>query len=136
SCSPSDIGIFAAAVVDWKIKEYKDHKIKKNGYDRKLEFIENVSVIQGVVKNNSLKPKLSIGFAAETENIYENAKEKHSKNDLDWLLANDVSENQEVFNGDYNSIVFFERSGSETWQRMPKVDVAEKLVNKISEYFQ
>ncbi len=136
SCSPADIGIFAAAVVDWKIKEYKDQKIKKNGYDRKLELIENVSVIEGVVKNNSLKPKLSIGFAAETENVYENAKEKHSKNDLDWLLANDVSEDQEVFNGDYNSIVFFDRSGTETWQRMPKVDVAEKLVNKISEYFQ
>jgi phosphopantothenoylcysteine decarboxylase/phosphopantothenate--cysteine ligase len=134
--SPADIGIFAAAVVDWKIKEYKNNKIKKDGYERKFELIENISVIQSIVKNNSLKPKLSIGFAAETENIYENAKEKYSKNDVDWLLANDVSEDQEVFDGDYNSIVFFDRSGSERWQRMPKVDVAEKLVDKISGYFQ
>ena len=51
-------------------------------------------------------------------------------------IRDSVSEDQDVFNGDYNSIVFFDRSGSETWQRMPKVDVAEKLVNKISEYFQ
>ena len=58
----------------------------------------------------------------QTENVYENAK-KTLKNDLDWLCT-DVSEDQEVFNGDYNSIVF-DRSGSETWQRMPKVDVAE-----------
>ena len=135
-CSPADIGIFAAAVVDWKIKGYKDNKIKKNGYGRKLELVENVSVIQSVMRNNSLKPKLSIGFAAETENMYENAEEKLFKNDVDWLLANDVSEDQEVFDGDYNSIVFFDRSGSEVWQRMPKIDVAEKLANKISQYFQ
>ena len=104
-----------------------------------MDMIESWSLLkmlvyQGVVKNNSLKPKLSIGFAAETENIYENAKEKHSKNDLDWL-ANDVSENQKVFNGDYNSIVFLKDQG-QRHGRMPKIDVAEKLVNKISEYFQ
>ena len=136
SISPADIGIFAAAVVDWKIKEYSENKIKKNALKKMLELTENVSVIQSVVRNNNLKPKLSIGFAAETENIYENATEKLLKNDLDWLLANDVSEDKEVFDGDYNSVVFFDRSGSEKWHRMAKIDVADKLVNKITKYFQ
>ena len=136
SISPADIGIFAAAVVDWKIKEYSENKIKKNARKKMLELTENVSVIQSVVRNNNLKPKLSIGFAAETENIYENATEKLLKNDLDWLLANDVSEDKEVFDGDYNSVVFFDRSGSEKWHRMAKIDVADKLVNKITKYFQ
>lgn len=136
SKSPADIGVFTAAVVDWKVKEYHKNKIKKNGKNSKLDLVENISVIQGVVNNNKLKPKLSIGFAAETENIYENAKKKLLKNDVDWLLANNVSENQEVFNGDYNNIILFDRSGSEKWKRMPKIEIADKLVTRICEYFQ
>ena len=77
-----------------------------------------------------------VGFAAETENIYENAKKKLLKNDVDWLLANNVSENQAVFNGDYNNIILFDRSGSEKWKRMPKIEIADKLVTRICEYFQ
>ncbi len=136
SKSPADIGIFAAAVVDWKVKKYHQNKIKKNGSGNQLEFIENISVIQNIVNNNKLKPKLSIGFAAETENIYANAKKKLLKNDVDWLLANNVAQDQEVFHGDYNNIVFFNGSGSEEWGRMPKIDIADELVYRISDHFQ
>jgi len=136
SVSPADIGIFAAAVADWKVKNYSNQKIKKDRNVPSLELTENTNIIKTIVNNPNTKPKLAIGFAAETENLIENAKSKLEKVNMDWLLANDVSEKNNVFNGDDNTIVFFNKSNTENWKKMSKMDVANKLSNLISEYFE
>jgi len=136
SVSPADIGIFAAAVADWKVKNYSNQKIKKDRSVPSLELTENTNIIKTIVNNPNTKPKLAIGFAAETENLIENAKNKLEKVNMDWLLANDVSEKNNVFNGDDNTIVFFNKSNTENWKKMSKMDVANKLSNLISEYFE
>ncbi|MDG2187109.1 MAG: bifunctional phosphopantothenoylcysteine decarboxylase/phosphopantothenate--cysteine ligase CoaBC [Hyphomicrobiales bacterium] len=133
---PADIGVFAAAVADWKVKDYHQQKIKKTREDLSIDLIENINIIEEISKNNKLKPKLLIGFAAETEDIINNAQKKISKNNIDWLIANDVSEDKEVFDGDYNTVIFLTNDIIEKWKKMTKIDVAHKLSEKIIKYFQ
>ena len=87
---PADVAIFSAAVADFKIKEKKNEKIKKQDY-LNLELEKNIDILNYVSKHNSLRPKLVIGFAAETNNIQENAQKKLIEKNCDWIIANDVS---------------------------------------------
>ena len=73
---PVDIAIFSAAVSDWKIENFNKEKIKKNG-DLNLSLVQNIDILSNISKNNSLRPKLVIGFAAETDNLVENSKKKN-----------------------------------------------------------
>ena len=103
---PADVAIFSAAVADFKVKEKKNEKIKKHGH-LNLELEQNIDILNYISKHNSLRPKLVIGFAAETNNIQENAQKKLIEKNCDWIIANDVSDNSIGFDSDFNEVSIF-----------------------------
>ena len=134
--SPVDIGVFVAAVADWKVKKYTKQKIKKTTGEVSVELVENVNIVDEISRNKKIKPKLLIAFAAETENIINNAKKKMSKNIIDWLIINDVTESKKVFDGDYNTVILMTKDSTKKWKKMTKIDVADQISEQIIEYFQ
>ena len=98
---PSDIAIFSAAVSDWKVKNYSNTKIKKEN-DINLEFERNIDILNHVSNHNSLRPKIVIGFSAETNNLLKNSKVKIEQKNCDWIIANNVSDDSIGFESDYN----------------------------------
>ena len=100
---PADVAIFAAAVADFKIKEEKTEKIKKRDYIN-LNFEKNIDILNYVANHNSLRPKLVIGFAAETNDIKSNAEKKLEEKNCDWIIANDVSNKSIGFESDFNEV--------------------------------
>jgi len=130
---PADALICVAAVADWHVKNANDQKIKKQGNDLPIiEFAENHDILK-TISHHENRPKLVIGFAAETENVLDNAKSKLNKKGCDWILANDVSGT--VMGGDQNQIHFITNEGLENWPTMDKKSVAEKLAHSIKEFF-
>ncbi len=123
---PADIAVMAAAVADWGIKNPAKNKMKNMP---ELKFTENPDILAEISKNKK-KAKLVIGFAAETENLLGNAKKKLLAKKCDWILANNVG-SKKVFGSNENKILFIERAHSEQWPEMSKIEVAEKLVEKI-----
>lgn len=132
---PVDIAVCAAAVADWSPTKPQNHKIKKRG-DASAPTIalkENAHILKTIAVHKK-RPQLVIGFAAETENILKNAKEKLARKNCDWILANDVSKG--VFSADENHIHFVTKSGSEDWKKQSKQSVAQTLTEKIIKHFQ
>ncbi|MGB5724680.1 MAG: bifunctional phosphopantothenoylcysteine decarboxylase/phosphopantothenate synthase [Parasphingorhabdus sp.] len=132
---PADIAIMVAAVADWRADSQSGQKIKKKGASpAPLKLTENPDILAGLA-NHKLRPGLLIGFAAETEKIAEHAKAKLAKKSCDWIVANDVSGpiGQGVMGGADNSVHIVTKTGSEIWERLPKPEVARRLVAKISE---
>lgn len=130
---PADALICVAAVADWHVKNANDQKIKKQGDSLpKIEFAENPDILK-TISHHEKRPKLVIGFAAETENVLDNAKSKLNKKGCDWILANDVSGT--VMGGDQNQIHFITNESVENWPTMDKKSVAEKLAHSIKEFF-
>ena len=128
---PADVAVMVAAVADWRSDTKAEQKIKKNGdAPAPLALTENPDILAGLAKQEQ-RPGLLIGFAAETEKIAEHAQAKLLKKGCDWIVANDVS--GDVMGGADNSVYIVTAAGSEIWERMPKSDVARKLVQKISE---
>ena len=128
---PVDIAIFSAAVSDWKIENFNKEKIKKNG-DLNLSLVQNIDILSNISKNNSLRPKLVIGFAAETNNLVENSKKKLDKKNCDWIIANDVSNNEIGFDSDYNEItIFYRNKNLEKISKMKKSLIADKIVERV-----
>ena len=103
---PADVAIFSAAVADFKVKEKTNKKIKKQD-TLHLDLEKNIDILNYVSKHNSLRPKLVIGFAAETNDIQENAQKKLIEKNCDWIIANDVSNNSIGFNSDFNEVSIF-----------------------------
>ncbi|MEM9357616.1 MAG: bifunctional phosphopantothenoylcysteine decarboxylase/phosphopantothenate--cysteine ligase CoaBC [Pseudomonadota bacterium] len=132
---PADIGIFAAAVADWRVASQSDQKIKKNGNALPtLEFTENPDILQTIAKKKASKrPALVIGFAAETENVIKNAQAKLKKKQCDWIIANDVSPESGVMGGSHNAVHIVSKDGVESWPEADKASVAEKIVRKAAE---
>ena len=130
-----DIAICAAAVADWAVKNPSSIKIKKSkaGTPPALEFAENPDILK-TLSNHKNRPALVIGFAAETNNVIENATAKIQKKSCDWILANDVS--KEVFGAEDNKITFIDGENNEKWPHASKNDVAEMLVDKIISHLQ
>lgn len=135
---PADIAIFVAAVADWRVDHQADEKIKKDGSGNipALSMIENPDILKGVGTRKSDRPALVIGFAAETEKLAEHARAKLAKKGADWIVANDVSPENNVFGGDENSVVLVSQSGDEAWPKSSKQDVAERLVERIAKRFE
>ena len=134
SLLPIDIAVCAAAVGDYKISNVSNEKIKKSGSKITIELEENPDILSRISKRNSNRPKLVIGFAAETENLISNAELKLKEKGCDWILANDIS-NGEVIGHDDNKIHFISLDEKSEWDTMSKNDVAKKLSNKIANYF-
>ena len=103
---PADVAIFSAAVADFKVKEKKNEKMKKQEY-LNLDLEKNIDILNYVSKHNSLRPNLVIGFAAETNNVLENAQKKLFEKNCDWIIANDVSNRAIGFNSDFNEVSIF-----------------------------
>ncbi|MGB8040863.1 MAG: phosphopantothenoylcysteine decarboxylase, partial [Pseudolabrys sp.] len=98
-----------------------------------LSFVENPDILATIARRKTQRPKLVVGFAAETENVLANAKAKLAKKGCDWILANDVSAQSGVMGGDRNSITLVQASGVETWPTQGKDDVAAMLVARIAD---
>jgi phosphopantothenoylcysteine decarboxylase/phosphopantothenate--cysteine ligase len=132
---PADVAIFAAAVADWRVANAAQQKLKKQPgrSTPELPLVENPDILATIAKRKSQRPKLVIGFAAETENIAANAKAKLVKKGCDWILANDVSPQSGVMGGDRNMITLVQASGMETWPPQSKEEVASRLVAHISQ---
>ena len=128
---PTDVAIFSAAVSDFKVKNYKSTKIKKNE-EFKLELEKNIDILNHISNHNSLRPKITIGFAAETNNLSTNAKEKLNEKNCDWVIANDVSDQTIGFGSDFNKIsIFYKDKPEENFEKMSKSLVAEEIVKRI-----
>ena len=135
---PADIAIFTAAVADWRVETEAGEKIKKDksGKPPALKMTENPDILAGIGTRKKGRPALIVGFAAETENLIENARAKLDKKGADWIVANDVSPENSVFGGDENTVHLISRSGADAWPKMSKQDVAERLVDRIAERFE
>ena len=132
---PADVAIFAAAVADFKIKEKKNQKIKKQGYQH-LELEKNIDILNYVSKHNSLRPKLVIGFAAETNDIQENAKKKLIEKNCDWIIANDVSNKSIGFDSNFNEVSIFYKNKdfkNEKLVMKKKSEISEEIIDRVVE---
>jgi phosphopantothenoylcysteine decarboxylase/phosphopantothenate--cysteine ligase len=129
---PVEVGIFAAAVADWRVASASDRKLKKtaDGTPR-LEFAENPDILHTVSQRETNRPGLVIGFAAETDDVLANATAKRVRKGCDWIVANDVSPATGIMGGSENAVVLINETGSETWPRMSKDAVADRLVARI-----
>jgi len=129
---PADVAIFAAAVADWRVADTGGQKIKKGaGGPPQLSLRENPDILSTVAHRTRERPRLVIGFAAETEKVIEHAKRKLASKGCDWILANDVSADSGVMGGDRNTIHLVTADGVETWPEQPKDDVANMLITHI-----
>ena len=132
---PVDIGIFAAAVADWRVAGEAQQKIKKKSGQAtpELSLVENPDVLSTIAHRKVQRPRLVIGFAAETENVVAHAQEKLAKKGCDWILANDVSPKTGIMGGDMNTIQLVRASGVESWPPQSKEEVAVMLVERIAQ---
>ncbi len=129
---PADAVICAAAVADYRVADAADQKLKKaDGAGRSLTLVENPDILATVsVLPSGERPRLVVGFAAETQDVIAYASAKRERKGCDWIVANDVS--QGVFGGDENRVTVIDDAGAEDWPRMGKDAVAEKLAERIA----
>ena len=128
---PTDVAIFSAAVSDYKVKTYKNEKIKKKE-KLSLDLIKNIDILSNVSKHNSLRPKLTIGFAAETNDLVKNSLKKLNEKNCDWIIANDVSNKSIGFNSKENQVsIFYKNNKNETLNKMSKSLIAKEIVNRV-----
>jgi phosphopantothenoylcysteine decarboxylase/phosphopantothenate--cysteine ligase len=132
---PVDIAIFAAAVADFRTNQ-KDFKIKKNNDEFSIKLHENKDILKFVSTHNSLRPKLVVGFAAETNDVIKFAKDKLEKKHCDWIVANDVSDKSIGFNSHNNEVSIIQKGNDiEKITKRDKAEVASILVKKILKKF-
>ncbi len=131
---PVDAGVFAAAVADWRVASASDRKLKKSrdGLPA-LEFAENPDILKRVSHMTEGRPRLVVGFAAETNDVVENATAKRTRKGCDWIVANDVSPATGIMGGSENAVTLISQDGAESWPRMGKDEVARKLAAKIAD---
>jgi phosphopantothenoylcysteine decarboxylase/phosphopantothenate--cysteine ligase len=130
---PADVGIFAAAVADWRTANDAVQKLKKDtGGPPRLELVENPDILATVSKLKTKRPRLVIGFAAETEKVVEHARAKLKRKGSDWIVANDVSAEGGAMGGDDNAVHLITPSGVESWPSQSKDGVAKQLVARIA----
>ena len=129
---PADVAICAAAVSDWRPAEEAEQKMKKNGKTPNLKLVENPDILAALSQAGNQRPRLVVGFAAETENVVAHAKAKRKKKGCDWILANDVSPATGTFGGDANTIHLISEEGVEDWPTMTKPQVAARLAERIA----
>lgn len=131
---PADAAIFAAAVADWRVENASDHKMKKTatGAPPALRFAENPDILATVSKGTP-RPRLVVGFAAETDDVIAHATQKLARKGCDWIVANDVRPETGIMGGADNAVTLITAAGTEPWPRMAKDAVARKLAARIAE---
>ena len=131
---PVDIAVMAAAVADWRVETALRHKLKKDGGGAPvLRLVENPDILSTVAQRGNDRPALVIGFAAETDDVVENAQSKRLRKRCDWILANDVSSGTGTFGGDSNKIHLVDGDLVENWPVMTKREVATRLAERIAQ---
>jgi phosphopantothenoylcysteine decarboxylase/phosphopantothenate--cysteine ligase len=134
---PADVAVFAAAVADWRVAQAADQKLKKGRSKEapRLELIENPDILKTIATAPiDKRPPLVIGFAAETQNVVENAKAKRKAKGANWIVANDVSPATGVMGGDRNTVHLVTVEGVDSWPELDKAEVAERLVARAAEW--
>jgi len=133
---PADIGVFAAAVADWRVASASGQKIKKEkgAAPPSLALVENPDILKTIATRGPMRPALVIGFAAETENVVEAAKKKRKAKGCDWIVANDVSEKGGAMGGDKNAVHLITAQGTESWPVMDKTEVARRLMERAAQH--
>jgi len=131
---PADAAVFAAAVADWQVTGKTSSKIKKDGSGKipALKLAENPDILATVSKGKN-RPKLVVGFAAETDDVIESATAKRKRKGCDWIVANDVSPETGIMGGAENAVTLITDAGAEAWPRMGKDMVARQLAARIAE---
>ena len=130
---PVDVAIFCAAVADFKINKKKKEKIKKKDFIN-LNLEKNIDILNYVSSHNSLRPKLVIGFAAETNNIEENSRKKLMEKNCDWIIANDISNKSIGFDSDFNEVTILYKNkkiNDEKLYMKKKSEIADEIVDRI-----
>jgi phosphopantothenoylcysteine decarboxylase/phosphopantothenate--cysteine ligase len=132
---PCDAAVFAAAVADWRVASASDKKIKKqNGALPTLSFAENPDILATISQRSEGRPDLVVGFAAETNDVIENATSKLARKGCDWIVANDVSPETGIMGGSENAVILIKKGQDpETWPRMGKDAVAVQLAARIAD---
>ena len=134
---PADVFVAAAAVADWRVEKVGDRKLKKGSQSAPtLSLVENPDILAEIAKPGPARPALVIGFAAETENVLENARGKLARKGCDLVVANCVAEGTGVFGGADNEVQIVSSSGTESWPRMSKGEIAKKLIGLIALRFE
>lgn len=130
---PAEVAVMAAAVADWHVANASGQKMKKDaGGAPKLEFAENPDILARIAKT-AQRPRLVIGFAAETHDVIEHATAKRLRKGCDWIVANDVSPATGIMGGSENAVTLITADGAESWPRMAKQAVADRLARRIAE---
>ncbi len=136
---PADIAVMSAAVADWRPDIAANSKIKKDEHKSPaIRLVENPDILASLARHKH-RPRLLVGFAAETDQVLAHAAAKRNRKGADWIVANDVSANafgQSVMGGDRNQVHLITASGQESWPEMSKADVAHRLVQRIVRNFQ
>jgi len=130
---PADAAVMAAAVADWRVANASGQKMKKDGSGKApaLEFAENPDILATVSKG-ALRPRLVVGFAAETTDVVAHAVAKRQRKGCDWIVANDVSDTSGIMGGSENAVTLISDAGAEAWPRMGKDEVARRLAARIA----
>ena len=131
---PADIFVAAAAVADWRVENAADGKIKKKegAAAPSLSLVPNPDILATIAQSGTRRPKLVVGFAAETDDLLANAGAKLARKGCDWIVANDVSPATGIMGGDENAIHLVTAQGVEDWPRLRKDDVARRLAARIA----
>jgi phosphopantothenoylcysteine decarboxylase/phosphopantothenate--cysteine ligase len=135
SALPADIAVFAAAVADWRVATAATGKIKKQpgAAPPSLTLVPNPDILATIAAAGPDRPRLVVGFAAETDDLMANAQGKLRRKNADWIVANDVSPETGIMGGTDNTVHIVSASGIETWPRLAKDDVARRLARRIAE---
>ena len=129
---PVDVAVFAAAVSDWRPEHEASSKIKKSGAAPSLRLVENPDILATIAAAGAQRPRLVVGFAAETEHLEEHARAKLERKGCDWIVANDVSAPSDTFGGDRNTVHLVTAEGVDRWPTLTKDEVADRLVARIA----
>lgn len=132
---PAQAAVFAAAVADWRVANAGTQKMKKTaGGLPALEFAENPDILATVSGlDAAMRPALVVGFAAETQDVTELARQKRARKGCDWIVANDVSDGTGIMGGTENAVTLITAKGAEDWPRMAKAAVAQRLAQRMAE---
>ena len=133
---PTDVAVFSAAVADYKTKKIENNKIKKSD-SLNLLLEKNVDILNFVSNHNSHRPKIVIGFAAETTNLEKNSLKKLSEKNCDWVISNDVSDNTIGFDSDFNEVTIYYKDKSKNKEfisRRKKTQIADEITEKVISY--
>ncbi|MFN3971392.1 MAG: bifunctional phosphopantothenoylcysteine decarboxylase/phosphopantothenate--cysteine ligase CoaBC [Gemmobacter sp.] len=133
---PADAAVMAAAVADWRVANAAGGKVKKDGSGQppSLQLVENPDILADLSRADA-RPRLVVGFAAETDDVLAHATAKRLRKGCDWIVANDVSPATGIMGGAENAVTLITAEGAEVWARMPKAEVARRLARRIADVF-